>query len=329
MMLGLRASPGCLSRQKVLDFQSHALRRVVAHAYHNVPYYRRLFDQSGIALRDVKTAADLESLPITTKKDLQGVPVQDTIARGLHPARLVEVTTSGASGEPLTIRRTWIEHRLFLRLALRALRYFGLRMTDRRVSVVYMVHGRKRRGALHKRALNACGIYRHAYVDCCQQPDRVLAALREWRPHVLEGYAGTLSHLAEFSMREGGDGIRPRFITSGAEVLTTNMRERISRAFGSPVYERYGSHELNLIAWECRETGELHVCDDSVVIEVLKDGRPAQPGEAGEVVGTSLHSFTMPFIRYRLGDIATRGGDTCACGLPFSTMRPLRRAREG
>jgi phenylacetate-CoA ligase len=86
----------------------------------------------------------------------------------------------------------------------------------------------------------------------------------------------------------------------------------------------YGSHEFKLIAWECRETGGLHVSDDSVVLEVLRDGRPAAPGETGEVVATALHSFAMPFLRYRLADVVTRGATACPCGAPFSTIAAIR-----
>ena len=28
----------------------------------------------------------------------------------------------------------------------------------------------------------------------------------------------------------------------------------------------------------------------------------------------------MPFIRYRLNDMVTKGPDTCPCGMPFSTI---------
>jgi phenylacetate-CoA ligase len=64
----------------------------------------------------------------------------------------------------------------------------------------------------------------------------------------------------------------------------------------------------------------FHVADDGTVLEVLKDDRPAQPGEVGEVVATRLHGFAMPFIRYRLGDLVTQGETACACGAPFSTI---------
>jgi phenylacetate-CoA ligase len=61
-----------------------------------------------------------------------------------------------------------------------------------------------------------------------------------------------------------------------------------------------------------------------VVLEIVKDGRPAAAGETGEVVATGLHTLASPFIRYRTGDIATRGDGVCACGHPFSTIRHIQ-----
>ncbi|MDA1314968.1 MAG: hypothetical protein O2968_16685, partial [Acidobacteria bacterium] len=72
--------------------------------------------------------------------------------------------------------------------------------------------------------------------------------------------------------------------------------------------------------WECPETGLYHVCDNSLIVEVLRNGRPVGEGETGELVGTALHSYAMPFIRYRLGDVVTRGPASCPCGAPFSTL---------
>jgi phenylacetate-CoA ligase len=59
-------------------------------------------------------------------------------------------------------------------------------------------------------------------------------------------------------------------------------------------------------------------------VEVLRGGRPAKPGERGELVGTALHSFAMPFIRFRLGDVVTRGPQPCACGRPGSTLSAVQ-----
>jgi phenylacetate-CoA ligase len=113
------------------------------------------------------------------------------------------------------------------------------------------------------------------------------------------------------------------FLVGGSDTLTPMMKRRISDAFGAPVYDTYASEEIDIMAWECKESGQYHVCDDNVILEVLKDGVPAAPGERGEVVATNLHLYAMPFIRYRVGDEVTVGEQVCPCGLPFSTIKAI------
>jgi phenylacetate-CoA ligase len=97
-------------------------------------------------------------------------------------------------------------------------------------------------------------------------------------------------------------------------------RAAIARVFGSRVYETYGSRETMLIAAECEAHDGMHVVDENLVVEIVRDGVPAGPGESGQVVITDLHNFRMPFIRYENGDAATMGpAGPCACG------RGLRR----
>jgi phenylacetate-CoA ligase len=133
-----------------------------------------------------------------------------------------------------------------------------------------------------------------------------------------------ICRIADHLVAHGDADIRPRLIIVGGEVLTPLMRRRLSEAFGTSVRQTYGSHEFPLLGWECGQTGELHTCDDGLILEVLHEGRPAEPGEMGEVVATNLHAYSMPFIRYRLGDVATRGAQSCGCGAPFSTIRNIQ-----
>jgi len=314
-----------VEREKIVAFQNKQLRRLVAHAYENVPYYRRLFDREGLKPSDIKSVADLSAMPITSKKDLQSMPAEEVVARGVKPEHLILHRTSGSSGEPFTIRRTWLEERLLGALRLRALHYFGLRVRDRtaRVALVRPAHP-PRDFQLPLRILQALGLYHKVQIDCLLPPQGILHALRDSRPDVLIGFSGVISHLAQIINDNDRQVIRPRLVVVGAEVLTPQMRHQITKAFETPVFELYGSHEFNLIASECKETAEFHTCDDGMIVEVLNDGRPAATGERGEVVGTNLHSYAMPFIRYRLGDIVTKGSETCQCGQPFSTIRAIQ-----
>ena len=307
-------------RPDVVAFQNERLRRLVAHAYHRVPYYRGLFERHGIKPEDIGTIADLARIPITDKRDLQALAVEESFERGVDAARLVTHRTSGSSGEPLTIRRTWLEERLLGAFRLRAMHQLGLRPWDRRVRIVRVRPPDPTNDRLAQRALRAMGLYRHATVDCALSTEQLVSALRNLRPDVLVGFPGVLSEIAAVLSDDDRRAIRLRFIALGGEVVTPLMRRQISEGFRAPLFEVYACYEVGLMAWQCRETGALHVCDDAVVLEVLADGRPVAVGERGEVVVTALHSFAMPFIRYRLGDLVTRGVDACPCGQPFAVI---------
>jgi len=308
------------TRADIVAFQNERVRRLVPHAYHRVPHYRALFDRNGIKPEDIRTVADLPIIPTTAKRDLQTLAAEEVVARGVDPARLVTHRTSGSSGEPLTIRRSWLEERLLGAFRLRAMHQFGLRPRDRHVGIVRVRPTDPVNHRVAQRVLQAMGLYRRMTVDCLLEPAEIISALRALRPDVVSAFPGVLSHIAPSVGDDDRRALRLRFIALGGEVATPLMRRQISEAFRAPLFEVYASYEFNLLAWQCRDTGELHVCDDAIVLEVLKDGRPASVGERGEVVATSLHSFAMPFIRYRLGDLVTRGVEACPCGQPFSVI---------
>ena len=74
------------SREQIVAYQGRQLRRLVSHAYHNVPYYRRLFDKIRLKPQDIRDVNDLGYIPITCKADLQTLPLTDRLAqRGQSP----------------------------------------------------------------------------------------------------------------------------------------------------------------------------------------------------------------------------------------------------
>lgn len=311
------------TRAELRAFQDRALRRLVRHAYEQVPYYRALFDRHRLHPRHIRGTRDLELLPFTSKQEMRSRPERERLAAGLDPERLLRVRTSGSSGEPFTIRRSWLEDKAQYLLRLRAFRHLGIRPRDRIVVVGLMGRPGSGDAKYLGRALHALGLHRKQKIDALQEPDAVLRQLAESRPDVIIGFPGMLDRLTGPELERLRAGVRPRLILTGGEVLTSAMRARLGRAFGVAVVESYASHEFPLMAASCRQGSDLHVADDGVVLEVLRDGRPVLPGQSGEVVVTNLHAYAMPFIRYRLGDLAIRG-DSCPCGQPFSTIRAMQ-----
>src|SRR5208282_1975053 len=104
---------------------------------------------------------------------------------------------------------------------------------------------------------------------------------------------------------------------------------RIERAFAAPVKNLFSCAEAGYLASPCPEGHGLHVHAENVILEVLDDAdQPCRAGATGRVVLTVLHNFRAPFIRYEIGDLATRGPDRCPCGrgLP-SLVRVLGKRR--
>lgn len=103
-------------------------------------------------------------------------------------------------------------------------------------------------------------------------------------------------------------------ITCGYEFLTLLHRAALSRAWGCEVYNRYTASEVgNFQMIECHRHA-LHLNDRYFYSEIVRDGRPAAPGEVGRLVQTTLHE-RIPLIRYDTGDLVVADEDRdCDCG---------------
>lgn len=142
-----------------------------------------------------------------------------------------------------------------------------------------------------------------------------LMAIDNYRPDCMVAYPSSAEVLARHVI-ETGYQLRTRLVSviGGGEAVFPSQREVIEEAFRCPVFETYGNREFMLIAAECEEHNGLHISAENLVVEVIKEGCSAGPGEIGEIVVTDLHNFAQPFIRYRTGDLGVWAEGECACG---------------
>jgi phenylacetate-CoA ligase len=75
------------------------------------------------------------------------------------------------------------------------------------------------------------------------------------------------------------------------------------------------------MAYSCPQDHGLHLNILQYYIEILRDDlSPCSPGEPGQVHVTTLTNYSMPLIRYRIGDMAVPAQSvqcTCGRGLPL------------
>ncbi len=96
-MLDTRAAPERLER-----IQAKRLRRLIRHAS-TIPFQRDRFAAAGVNPDEIRTAADLAGLPVTTRADIQPVPVSERIQQCIDASALISFTTSGSTGHPVQI----------------------------------------------------------------------------------------------------------------------------------------------------------------------------------------------------------------------------------
>lgn len=150
---------------------------------------------------------------------------------------------------------------------------------------------------------------------------QLIVHLNDRKPILIDGYAESLNFLATYLDGREKLEFQPLAVMSSAQTLTAQTRQKIERALNTKVIDKYGAREFSGIAYQCGQDDRFHVMDESYIVEVLVDGRPAEPGEVGEVVVTDLNNFTFPLIRYRIGDLAVAADQhPCACGRSLSSL---------
>jgi phenylacetate-CoA ligase len=108
-----------------------------------------------------------------------------------------------------------------------------------------------------------------------------------------------------------------------SETLSDSLREKLSCVFNADIIGHYGSEELGTLAFECKEHAGYHIIADNVIIEIEKDSNKVASSDIGEVIVTNLNNFTMPLIRYKLGDIAVLSGEKCKCGRGLPLIKQI------
>jgi phenylacetate-CoA ligase len=303
---------------QIRELQDQKLRRLVRHAYRNVPYYRARMRDLKLSPEDIRTQDDLVKLPLLSKDEVRKHLYFDIIQDGVSPADLVRVSTAGNSGEPLVcfVDSAQLEFRWAAEL--RGREWSGYRFGDPWVSLSHLPSTSE---PLSMRGLFGAWLGRCEHVSImsmtAQELSRIAELIRKREPALIEGDTEVLELLAQQVPDLHGPW---KAVATRGQTLTPRARASIEEAFGCRVYDAYGSREFARFAHESEAHDGHLIAGEGFIVEVLSEGRPVRPGEVGEVVITDLNGFAMPFVRYRIGDLAelaaSPGGNGRARGLP-------------
>ena len=302
-----------LDHDSLLALQWEKLRKLLTHAYDSVPFYRARFDAAGLSRERIRTWDDFRRLPELTKTDVRN-HLPDLLSR--RPGKGIrKLATSGSTGIPLEFYLD-NEYEAFLGKPYPSRSWYGFARGDK---VAYITGETPLPSQRERRQRILSRLERRRRLDAFQVTEEGLArfarGLEVWKPDFIVGYSSIL-HLVARYMDRNEVKISTRAVQSYGECLWDFQRADIESVFACPLIDLYGSKRSGPIASQCLVRDGLHVMADLRLVEILDEtGRPAPPGMPGRVVITDFTNYTMPFIRYIIGDLARWKPEApCTCG---------------
>ena len=293
------------SRDEIMALQLQRLKWTLAHAYENVPLYRRKFDAAGVHPDDLKALEDIARFPFTTKEDLRQSYPFEMMAVPLEKVARIHAS-SGTTGKPTVVGYTQTDVDNWAHLVARSIRASGGRPGDR----VHVAYGY----GLFTGGLGAH--YGAEAMGCTVIPvsggmtQRQVQLIVDFKPDVIMVTPSYMLAIADEFERQGVD---PRSTSLksgifGAEPWTDALRAEIEQRFDMHGVDIYGLSEVmgpGVANEAVEEKDGLYVWEDHFLPEIIdpEAGTPRADGETGELVFTSLTKEALPIIRYRTRDL--------------------------
>ncbi|SAI68050.1 phenylacetate-coenzyme A ligase [Bordetella ansorpii] len=293
------------SRDEIQALQLERLKWTLNHAYHNVPHYKRAFDERGVHPDDLKQLSDISKFPFTVKKDLR-----DNYPFGMFAVPRERVSrvhaSSGTTGKPTVVGYTAQDLDHWANLVARSIRAAGGKAGD----IIHVAYGY----GLFTGGLGAH--YGAERLGCTVIPmsggqtEKQVQLIQDFQPSIIMVTPSYFCNILEEQRKQGIDPRQSslRIGIFGAEPWTGQMRADIESQAGIDAVDIYGLSEVMGpgVASECVESKDGPVVwEDHFYAEIIDPdtGEPVAEGEEGELVFTSLTKEAMPVIRYRTRDL--------------------------
>ncbi len=287
---------------------------IIEYAYNGSDFYKKLYDNANVKPSDIKSVEDLIKLPIVTKSMIQentDSVIADEFTKFPKSSRLDIKRTSGSTGKYLKI-------------------YWYDRDEIRSMVPLWLVRNRKYKVSPD---MNYCAFYSALYkansiidINEITRDKNFLGFsklnlsyekmvdyykhLIDFKPVWMMLQPSIAYMMAEIVKKENLPALPSlKYLELSGEYLFDHYRREVEDVFGVKAVNMYGCNETNAIAIELQD-GNLHVLEENVFVEVLKDGKQVFD-EEGDIYVTSLNNHAMPFIRYETGDrgILSKNGD--------------------
>ena len=314
----------CMDREELEQLQLERLESTLTRVQMNVPFYRKIFDETGIDTDTISSFDALRKLPFTVKDDLR-----NNYPYGLFAVPLREVVrlhaSSGTTGSATVVGYTRNDIKTWSNLTARVLTAGGVTKDD--VVQIAFGYGLFTGGfGLHYGAerLGASVI-----PISSGNTTRQIKIMQDFKTTALICTPSYALLIADTIYDQGINinTLSLKYGLFGAEPWSDKMRIEIQEKLKIRATDNYGLSEVMGpgVAGECIEQKGLHINEDHFLVEVIDPEtlEPVPDGDLGELVITTLTKEAFPVIRYRTRDLTRLITEPCPCGRTFRRMQKV------
>jgi phenylacetate-CoA ligase len=310
------------TQEELHNLQNKKLRSIIRYAYENIPIYHKKLRSVKIQPHDIKTTKDLIKIPFLTKNEIQNNFPEGIVSPEVDIHRCWTPRTSGSTGKPLTIVYDKKAEAFEKASAMRPNISTGQRVFDRWMVITSPSHSKE------KKWFQKVGFFTPNYVSLFESTEKQISMMETIKPTILDGYSSSIFLIAKKIDKNGIKTVNPKIIYGTSEILTKDMREYINSVFNLEMFDQFGCVEMGRTAWECSEHTGYHIDAEAVIMEFLKNDENVSSGESGEIVYTNLYNYSMPLIRYKIGDVGIPTDEKCPCGRGLPLMKLIEGRKD-
>jgi phenylacetate-CoA ligase len=283
-----------MKEEELICLQKRKLKNILDYAVEYAPYYKKYkekFDDNPLIF--------LKQFPIlekdTLRKEIDNLLTKDKTT-------LIKQSSSGSSGIQTIVYFDRKEQSIQRAYQIRWWEWARYRIGN----PILQTGITPKRGILKK---IKDILFRTYYLPAFSHTEENVLEALDWaskqKEPVLAGYASSLYVIAQIAKKYNKH-IRFKTAISWGDKMFEHYKSTIEEVFSCKVHETYASSEGFMIAAQ-KDVPYMYIMTSNVYIEIVDDeGNEVADGELGHVLVTKLDSFTMPMIRYKIGDLAIK-----------------------
>ncbi len=321
------------TRDQLETYQWQQLQSLIDHAYNHTEFYRKRFQSIGATPADIRSLEDFRRLPVLTKEDVRQYS-EELKSRKFEEMSPVESRTGGSTGAPLFPYKSARAEQMRVAVAWRSRRWAGVDYRERKVLIeIHQAAMSHRPGWFIDSRSNTLLLWAGRLDE--ERLLRYVRICRWYQPQMIIGSIGFVRVFGQFLEENRITAVRPKAIFVVGETIAPSDRQNALRQFGCPLFDAYGMRENAASASEC-EHHRLHINSEFTYVEFEQDDESPSANGRAAIIGTNLHNFAFPLIRYRTEDMGRAVDADCPCGRAHPVMvieggrtRDYLRTREG